>query len=320
MARRGPLAAVVGALAGLLAAGPGLAPPVRASGGRVLEKDVDLDEALRLARVLHDDGFDVALTRRDDTFVPLGTRAASGGGADLFLSIHNNAGPPAYHGTEIYSQVNNPRGAAIARRLLGTITARAGTTPRFAAARVGAHGDYYAVLRGNPAVALIVEGAYLSNRGEARRLADGRFRQLLAEGIADGVATELAALPHPENGPGPPPRSATDVLLDPPRDLVATQVGVGRALLRWAPVDHATAYRVWRDGALLGDVEASDRPVLVDAVSGGGVHHYQVRALLLAAGRELQQSDSALVELVIPWRIVLDPGHGGRDTGAVGRT
>jgi len=319
MARRGITAALVGALAALLAAGLGVAPPVRAAGGRVREKDVDLDETLRLAAILSDHGFEVALTRQDDTFVPLRTRAASGAGADLFLSIHNNAGPPADHGTEIYSQVNNARGADTARALLASITARAGTTRRFAVARVGAHGDYYAVLRGNPAVALIVEGAYISNRAGARRLADGRFRQLLAEGIADGVEDEFAALPRPQAGPGPPPRTTTDVLLDTPAQLVATRVGPAQAVLRWLPVDRATGYRLWRDGMLLGDVGASSRPAALDPVSGAGVHRYEVRAVLQAGDEDVQQSASAVAELVIPWRVVLDAGHGGRDSGAVGR-
>ena len=45
------------------------------------------------------------LTRKDDTFVELGERPrrAAREGADLFLAIHFNAGPPTVTGIETYT-------------------------------------------------------------------------------------------------------------------------------------------------------------------------------------------------------------------------
>ena len=62
----------------------------------VLEKDVVLDVALRLAALVNSRlGAEVVLTRSDDTFVPLTERTAIANEhkADLFLSIHANSSP-----------------------------------------------------------------------------------------------------------------------------------------------------------------------------------------------------------------------------------
>jgi N-acetylmuramoyl-L-alanine amidase len=70
------------------------------------EADLVLDVALRLEKLLSaQDGFEVVLTRRVDTFVPLEERTAIANreGADLFLSIHANASTNgAARGVETY--------------------------------------------------------------------------------------------------------------------------------------------------------------------------------------------------------------------------
>lgn len=62
--------------------------------GGIMEKDVVLDVALRLGKLLHDHlGAEIIYTRSDDTFIPLETRTAiaNKAEADLFLSIHANS-------------------------------------------------------------------------------------------------------------------------------------------------------------------------------------------------------------------------------------
>ncbi len=70
------------------------------------EKDVVLDVALRLGKLLHDRlGAEVIYTRSDDTFIPLETRTAiaNKAQADLFLSIHaNSSTEPSARGVETY--------------------------------------------------------------------------------------------------------------------------------------------------------------------------------------------------------------------------
>ncbi|MEO6801959.1 MAG: N-acetylmuramoyl-L-alanine amidase [Granulicella sp.] len=74
--------------------------------GGIQEKDVVLDVALRLGKLLHDRlGAEIIYTRSDDTFIPLETRTAiaNKAQADLFLSIHANSSPDASaRGVETY--------------------------------------------------------------------------------------------------------------------------------------------------------------------------------------------------------------------------
>ncbi|MDD5686690.1 MAG: N-acetylmuramoyl-L-alanine amidase [Elusimicrobia bacterium] len=57
------------------------------------EKDINLSVAKRLAEVLKENGYEVYMTREDDTFIPLSdrTKFANKVMADLFISIHCNA-------------------------------------------------------------------------------------------------------------------------------------------------------------------------------------------------------------------------------------
>jgi N-acetylmuramoyl-L-alanine amidase len=72
----------------------------------IQEKDVVLDVALRLGKMLHERlGAEIVYTRSDDTFIPLETRTAiaNKAQADLFLSIHANSSPDASaRGVETY--------------------------------------------------------------------------------------------------------------------------------------------------------------------------------------------------------------------------
>jgi N-acetylmuramoyl-L-alanine amidase len=74
--------------------------------GGLEEKDVVLDVALRLGKLLKERlGADVIYTRDDDTFIPLETRTAiaNKAQADLFISIHaNSSSDPTVRGVETY--------------------------------------------------------------------------------------------------------------------------------------------------------------------------------------------------------------------------
>jgi N-acetylmuramoyl-L-alanine amidase len=93
-----------------------------AQGHGIKEADLTLDIALRLEKLLAEEaGIEVAMTRRDNTYVPLEERTAIANreGADLFLSIHANASRnSAAHGVETYylSFASTPDAEAVAAR------------------------------------------------------------------------------------------------------------------------------------------------------------------------------------------------------------
>ena len=74
--------------------------------GGIQEKDVVLDVALRLGKMLHDHlGAEIIYTRSDDTFIPLETRTAiaNKAQADLFISVHaNSSSDETARGVETY--------------------------------------------------------------------------------------------------------------------------------------------------------------------------------------------------------------------------
>lgn len=289
----------------------GSAAPVAAT--PLYEKDVNLDEANRLRDILVANGVDVIMTRTGDTNPALADRAHLGGEGDLLVSVHNNSsGSSSAHGTEVYAQINNGESMQLAENILSGVVNRAGTTSRGALTRAGERGDYYSILRNSPVPAVIVEGAFISNPDEAAALASPDFRQRLAQGIADGVISVIGSAAPLGAGPAPSPGLLLGSTMAAPTGLTATRSGSG-VHLGWAPGGLATGYEVWRDGGLIGTVTT---PGFEDSL-GPGRHRYDVRAFLSLGSLRLQESPVATTQMASA-RVVIDPGHGGVDSGAVG--
>jgi N-acetylmuramoyl-L-alanine amidase len=285
---------------------------VEAGGRPLYEKATTLDEALRIADRLRAAGVDVTLTRADDRAVALSTRAAMSAGTDLLVSVHNNAAlSRGVRGTEAYYQIGNQFGAEVAWSVVRAISSQVHTVARGAFTRKGDNGDYYAVLRESPTNSIIVEGAFLSNPTEARQLADGGFRARIADAIADALISRLVLTLVPQAAG---PVSAGSPLLPTPVNLRAFPAAGHLVTLGWSGLP-AFGYEVWRDGRSLGVVRGS---AFADHDVPPGRHHYEVRTVLSAGERVLQASRSALIDTVVPWRVVIDAGHGGADPGAIG--
>lgn len=207
----------------ILDAGHGGADTGAVAGGQA-EKDLTLDLAKRVAASLGRKGVATQLTREDDTYVPLGTRAriANATPRAVFVSIHLNHAATGASGIEtFYSQQKEP--------LLPPPASAPARLWRWAAwfgggeASTDGEGDargatffaedglilaghiQTALVAGTSAVdrgvkerglyvtrrvqgpAVLVEGGFLSNSTEARLLADPAYRQRLAEAIANGI-------------------------------------------------------------------------------------------------------------------------------------
>lgn len=172
----------------------------------VVEAELNLDVAGRVAERLEDMGATVVLTRRSDERVTLTTRAAIADALDplVFVSIHHNSGPTSPSdepGVQVFHQQDEPESARLAGVLWEEL--RSAFTPfsdQWSAglstgvrARLSADGDdYYGVLRGSDGVpAVLIEALYLSSEPEATLLADDAIRDAEADAIAAAVVDWL---------------------------------------------------------------------------------------------------------------------------------
>jgi N-acetylmuramoyl-L-alanine amidase len=321
--RRVGLVLAVGT-AGVWAAG---AVPAIA-GRRLVEKDVNLDVARRTTAVLRARGVRVQMTRDSDVFIPLGDRTglARRVGADAFISIHHNAGPSSRSGTEIYRQVRSD--GRLAQAVAGAWRERIpGRSVQVIARPNSGGGDYYFVLRTSPMPALIVEGGYITNGADARRLDDPAFRQAEAEATANGVVRWLGIGPV-DNTPAPdlPQGSRTTVdALPKPTGLAAAVPDRRHVTLDWRSASVVEAYRIYRDGHLLAVVDNPTRTTTSTAplgftdawVNPGTTYHYEVRAVALKGDNVLESTAATASATTPPGPlVVIDPGHGAHDPGA----
>ena len=144
----------------------------------------------RLAHHLRAKGYDVILTRTDDTFIQLSERAkiARRNHADLFVSLHcNSATSSAAHGIEAIVYPEQFHGEAdLARDILSRIHKQ----PKgLSLVNRGVKKRRLAVLSGtyNEMPAVLVELPFISNKAENELLFDREFREEASVAIADAV-------------------------------------------------------------------------------------------------------------------------------------
>jgi len=153
------------------------------------EKLLTLDTARRLAKILRSKGFRVIETRPQETFIPLGTRAAiSNATSDsIFVSVHYNwAKRAAPHGIEIYYY--SPRSRRLAANILQEVRRAYPTNNR------GVKRNNYYVLRNNKRPAVLCELGFLSSPYDNRYVQNPSYRQKIAERIAQGIIDEEKGL------------------------------------------------------------------------------------------------------------------------------
>jgi len=191
------------------------------------EKDVVLDVALRLGKLLHERlGSEIIYTRSDDTFIPLETRTAiaNKAQADLFLSIHANSSPDeSARGVETYylNFTSSPDALETAARenavsdqsihQLSDLVKKIALKEKIGESREFAsdveQSLYSGLQKGNtglkdrgvkkaPFVVLIganmpsilAEISFVTNAKDAKQLQDPEYRERVAESLYRGVA------------------------------------------------------------------------------------------------------------------------------------
>jgi N-acetylmuramoyl-L-alanine amidase len=166
------------------------------------EKEFTLDWAQRLVPLLEQNGWRVLLTRTNDTELPLPDRVAfaEAARADLFLSLHFNSsgGGQEQSGLETYCLTpagmpssltrgyDDDAGQAFPNNAFDAENLRYAVRVH-RALLLNAGSLDRGVRRGQNRPAVLIEGGYLSNPAEARRVADPAYRQKLAEAVAKGL-------------------------------------------------------------------------------------------------------------------------------------
>src|SRR5438093_1991050 len=175
--------------------------------GGVLEKDLTLDVARRIDRLLDSEGIATLMTRMGDTFVSLADRAALANRARncIFISIHfNEDNKPVASGVETYyaahqitagsflaswlpflwrplSSSPNPESQDLAGLIQEALVARTRSIDR------GTQGGQFFVIANVTSPAVLIEGGFLTNKEDISTLATEDYRDQIAAAVADGI-------------------------------------------------------------------------------------------------------------------------------------
>ncbi|MGI9115936.1 MAG: N-acetylmuramoyl-L-alanine amidase family protein [Chthoniobacterales bacterium] len=176
-----------------------------AMAGAVSEKDLTLDIARRVERLLAARGVATLMTRVGDSYVALADRAALANRAEdaIFISIHLNDGArPGASGVETYfasrQTDGRPRLASWfpflqsmeepnvqSQSLAGFIQQElVGQTH---ASNRGTKAEQFFVLANVRHPAVLVEGGFLTNRDDVTKLGDANYREQLGTAISSGI-------------------------------------------------------------------------------------------------------------------------------------
>lgn len=169
-------------------AGHGGHDPGTISAAGIQEKNINLRVAAKVARLLEGRGIGVVMTRWQDQFIELEERSALANrrNADLFVSIHADSAPSrSAQGFTVYVATAASAGAYRVAHAINQAMETTGMNNR------GIREADYRVLVNTECPAVLIELGYLSNPQDTARLADDRFRDRLAEAIADGIQAYL---------------------------------------------------------------------------------------------------------------------------------
>ncbi len=148
----------------------------------LVEKVLTLDIALRLKSLLEKAGFQVVMTRSDDTYVPLADRVALANSlqADAFISIHINAHPRPGEkcGVEVYYW--SPQSRVLAEALYSRLLTlgRGGN---------GVRVRQFYVVHHTTMPSALAENCYINHPEDAALLQQPSFRQKIARALFQGI-------------------------------------------------------------------------------------------------------------------------------------
>ena len=199
----------------------------------LMEKEINLKIALKLKSLLESNGFRVIMRRTSDQYMSLNDIAnmANNSGADLFLSIHNNASlSPASAGTETYWSANGVAGSSqFAASIQSSLVSGIGRPNR------GVKTADFRVIKNTRITAALVECVFVSNPDEANLLKDDGFLNKIANGLFNGISNYARNItPTPSNSTAGGTYKATKVLVNIDEPTNSQTIGGNFELKGWA--------------------------------------------------------------------------------------
>jgi N-acetylmuramoyl-L-alanine amidase len=156
------------------------------------EVDVILPISLRVSKILEEKGVATQLTRDSDYFVGLDERVVMSrkAGASIFVSIHANSidNRPDVNGLETY---HFHRGLELANIVHSNIIGLLGEDRDDPLLDRGVRTARFLVLRKSEIPAILVEVGYLTSPTESPKLANEKYRDQMADAIAQGILEYL---------------------------------------------------------------------------------------------------------------------------------
>lgn len=171
----------------------------------MLEKDINLDIALRLKELLESKGINVILTRDTDTLLydrntnymgrkklldaQARLKIAEDNPNAIFISIHQNAySDPQYSGLQVWYSGNNKNSLNLAQIVQDNVKAKL-QPENNRQIKLSGSNIYLMEHIKNPAI--LIECGFLSNPAEAKKLSDNTYRQNLCQVIFDAAIEYL---------------------------------------------------------------------------------------------------------------------------------
>lgn len=149
-----------------------------------LEKELNLEVALRFSQLLEAAGANVVLTRFNDNFISLYERAflANFVMADYFVSIHTNSHPKStIEGIEVFYYSTRSQAKPMASKILEAMVRETGLK------KLAVKTNNFAVIRETQMPGVLLELGFLSNPREEQVLRSEDFKTNAAQGIFRGI-------------------------------------------------------------------------------------------------------------------------------------
>ncbi|MBO1003346.1 N-acetylmuramoyl-L-alanine amidase [Pseudogracilibacillus auburnensis] len=158
-----------------------------AVGNGLREKDVTLNISKRIRKYVNDhfEGHSIRMSRSDDQTVSLSQRTtlANNWGADVFVSVHVNAGGGTGYEDFIHRSLSNTSSTAKLRDIIhAEIVKQVDWRNR------GKKKANFAVLRTSKMSAMLTENGFIDTKADADKLKSSAFLNRIAKGHGEGIA------------------------------------------------------------------------------------------------------------------------------------